>query len=301
MTEIVNRESYTLQRAEKHCLETAGHYENFTVGSLLFPRAMRQDLANFYAFCRGADDISDEGDTMTPEGRGQALNRLSEWEAELEHCYSGEPSHPVFIALRSTIRRRNLPPEPFRDLLSAFQQDQRKQRYETFDELLDYCRRSANPVGRIYLMMFGLGNAELFALSDAICAALQLTNFWQDVRRDIDKGRIYIPLEDMERFQYSEGELKSGIFNSNFRRLMEFEVERTQEFFDRGRKLERLVKPKVALELRLFRRGGESILRRIKSQDYNVFENRPALNRRAKAWIFITSLVTIGFGFGRGT
>ncbi len=292
---------WSLGEAEAYCRAQSRHYENFTVGSLLFPRKMRVDLAVFYAFCRGADDIGDEGDTLTEEGRVDASSRLEEWEIELEKCYSSVPRQPVFLALQGTIKRYNLPPEPFRDLISAFKQDQVKQRYRTFDELLDYCRRSANPVGRIYLMMFGYREAEMFALADKTCAALQLVNFLQDVRRDLEKGRIYLPQEDMERFDYSEADLKRGVFNKNFSGLMEFEAARAWGLFKEGLELERLVPMRLALELRLFRQGGEAILRKISALGYNVLKTRPALYSVDKAKILITSIISLRMGFGGKT
>ena len=275
------------------------HYENFTVGSLLFPRRMRQDLANFYAFCRYSDDLGDEGDTLSEAGRTEAKRKLDAWDDELSGCYDSQPNHPVFVALQHTIVRCKLPPKPFRDLISAFRQDQDIGRYETFDDLLDYCSRSANPVGRIFLLLFGLGDDKLFTLADKICTALQLTNFWQDIAVDLAKGRIYLPLMDLKEHGYTEEELIYQKYNENFRRLLKFEVERTRNMFHQGAELEGLVPKGVRLEIRLFRKGGEKILSKIEAMNYNVFKRKPVLNKFDKVMIFLSSLISLRLGVGR--
>ena len=289
----------TIAEAEKFCRQISRHYENFTVGSLLFPRNMRQDLANVYAFCRYSDDLGDEGNTLSAEGRAAAVNRLSEWENELLLCAEGKPHHPVFTALQGTIKRYRMPLETFRDLISAFRQDQYKERYQTFEELSDYCRRSANPVGRIFLMLFNKWEERLFELSDYTCTALQLTNFWQDVDRDLKKGRIYFPLEDMGHYGYSAEELAGGKCNESFKKLMAFQIDRTRHLFDRGKELEGLVDKNLALEIALFRRGGEAILRKIERQNYDVFKNRPALSKTEKGAIFSRTLISSRMRIGR--
>jgi len=286
------KRNWTLAEAEEFCREISEHYENFTVGSLLFPRNMRQDLANIYAFCRGSDDLGDEGDTLSAEGRAAAVNRLDEWEEELFLCNEGKPRHPVFIALKGTIERYRMPLEPFRELISAFRQDQYKERYQTFEELLDYCRMSANPVGRIFLMMFGKREERLFNLSDYTCTALQLTNFWQDVNIDLRKGRIYIPMEDMEIYGYSIEDLKERKYNEEFRKLMASEIGRTGDFFSKGAELEKLVDKDLALEIELFRRGGETVLRKIEALKYNVFKKRTVLSKLEKGIIFSRALIS---------
>ena len=281
-----------MTEAEEFCREISRHYENFTVGSPLFPRKMRQDLANIYAFCRYSDDLGDEGDTLSAEGGAAAVNRLDEWENELSLCNEGKPRHPVFIALKGTIERYRMPLEPVRELISAFRQDQHKRRYRTFKELLDYCRRSANPVGRIFLMMFGKREERLFNLSDYTCTALQLTNFWQDVNADLGKGRIYIPMEDMEIYGYSIEDLKERKYNEEFRKLMASEIERTWDFFSKGAELEKLVDRDLALEIELFRRGGEAVLRKIEALKYNVFKKRPVLRKLEKGILFSRALIS---------
>ena len=290
---------WSLEEAEEYCQSVCRHYENFTVGSLLFPKNMRQDLANIYAFCRISDDLGDEGDTLSEVGRLKASEQIERWEEELKSCFRVTPKHPVFVALRRTVEKYELPMEPFRDLISAFKQDQAKFQYDTYEELLDYCRRSANPVGRLYLMLFGKNEEKLSELSDYICTGLQLTNFWQDVERDLKIGRIYIPLEDMEHYGYSIKELHNRTFNRNFRNLLAFQVERTFELFKHGSELEDRVSKKLALEIRLFRKGGERILRKIQALDYNVFRKRPVLSRLEKWRLFIEALIANRNGIGR--
>jgi squalene synthase HpnC len=255
---------------------------------------MRQDLANIYAFCRYSDDLGDEGEVASPEGRRNAWKRLDEWEKDLDRCATGTPEHLILLALQDTIRKNQLPLEPFRDLISAFKQDQVKFRYETFDELLDYCRLSANPVGRIYLMMFGLTDERFFAPADKICTALQLTNFLQDVKRDLDKGRVYLPQEDMRSFDYSEEELFNREFNINMESLMMFEIERTRKLFKEGAELEKMLNKKLAFEIALFRKGGETILNKIERIGYDVFKTRPVLTKWDKVKIFLSEIKDSG-------
>ncbi len=281
----------SLEESEKFCRDLCSHYENFTVGSLLFPRKMRQDLANFYAFCRYSDDLGDEGDALSESGRQNKIQKLNAWNAELFKCYDGHPEHHIFIALRKTILKYKIPPEPLQDLISAFIQDQTKQRYATFEELLEYCRFSANPVGRVYLMLFGYNDENLNRSADKICTALQLTNFWQDIARDLDKGRIYIPLEDMKKYNYSEDDLKAKKYNENFRILLEFELNRTFEMFNEGSILENYLPSDIAFEVTLFRRGGEAILRKIEKQNYTVLKSRPVLTKFDKLKIFLSSYI----------
>jgi len=281
----------SLGESEKICRDMCSHYENFTVGSYLFPQKMRQDLANFYAFCRYSDDLGDEGEAASETARQSKLQKLNAWNAELFKCYDGHPEHPIFIALRKTILKYGIPPEPLQDLISAFIQDQTVQRYETFDDLLEYCKLSANPVGRVYLMLFGYNDENLNKNSDKICTALQLTNFWQDVVGDLEKGRIYIPLEDMREHNYSEDDLGAKRYNEKFRLLMEFELNRTLEMFTEGSVLETYLPSNIAFEVSLFRRGGEAILRKIERQNYNVLKSRPVLTKFDKMKIFLSSYI----------
>jgi squalene synthase HpnC len=253
------------------------HYENFSVASWFLPKHLRQHFFNVYTYCRISDDLGDEtGD------RAASLLLLDEWEAELNACYDGSPRHPVFVALAGTVREFDIPKQTFADLLTAFRQDQTVTRYETFDDLLGYCHYSANPVGHLVLYLCGYRDPERQQLSDYTCIALQLANFWQDVSADFDKGRIYLPLEDMQRFRVAEEDISGKRNTLAFRELMDFEVHRAREWFDRGLPLIGKVSRELAIDLDLFSRGGQEILRAIEHQDYAVLGNRPAISKSRK-------------------
>ncbi|MHC4990034.1 MAG: squalene synthase HpnC [Planctomycetota bacterium] len=259
------------------------HYENFSVLSPLVPAAVRDDFAAVYGFCRSADDLGDE--TGDPD---RALELLAWWRQELEDCYEGQPRHPVFVALRPTIERHDLPMEPFADLIEAFEQDQTVTRYETWEQLLDYCRRSANPVGRLVLMICGEPRTdELFAPSDDICTALQLTNHWQDVARDIlERDRIYIPAEmiEIDRFQERlaasarQGYAVDHTFLPATRELIRACCERTWPLFESGEKLLGRVAPSTRPPVWLFARGGQHVLRLIELWNFETALHRPRLS-----------------------
>lgn len=263
-----------------------GHYENFTVVTWLLPRDLWPHMYAIYAYCRGVDDLGDEAD-------GDRLSLLDEWEAELRRAYEGRATHPVFVALQETIRRFDIPPEPFLRLIEANRMDQRQSRYPTYADLLHYCEHSANPVGHLVLYLFGYRDEERRRLADATCTGLQLANFWQDVSVDLEKGRIYIPLEDMARFGYSEGELLSRTFNESFRRLMAFEVARARELFAIGLGLADRVAGRLRLDIKLFNLGGLAILDAIEAIDYDVLHQRPVLSRRRKAWLALRGLLPL--------
>ncbi len=251
------------------------HYENFPVASrLLFGRA-RRAIAALYGFARLSDDFADE-----PEYEGVRLERLEEWRRELAAVREdGVPGHPVFVALRDAVKKFALPLEPFEDLLSAFTQDVTKKRYESFAEVLDYCRRSANPVGRIVLMVHGYRDPELLRMSDAICTGLQLANFWQDMSVDLKKDRIYVPREDFERFGYSEGDMFRGAANEALRALTAFEVARARRLFAQGRALPSKLRWPLSWEIALTVRGGLAILDKIEAQGFITLGRRPALGK----------------------
>src|SRR5579863_9135508 len=219
-----------LADAQEYCQRLArSHYENFSVASWFLPKRLQQDFFNVYAYCRISDDLGDEvGDPNA------SLELLDQWQAELEACYTGTPRHPVFVALSDTVHRFDIPKQTFADLLTAFRQDQTTTRYSTFDDLLGYCRYSANPVGRLVLYVCGYRDDERQALSGSTCTALQLANFWQDVSVDYAKGRIYLPLEDLRRFGVSEADIAAQRNTSAFCNLMRFEVERARDWFQRG-------------------------------------------------------------------
>lgn len=299
----------TVEEAYAHCERiTRDHYENFPVASRLIPKALRPHVCAIYAFARAADDFADEAGY-----EGERLERLDEWEGLLNACLEDATAHPVFIALGDTIRRQDLPVSLLRDLLTAFRRDVTTTRHRTFDDLLDYCRYSANPVGRLVLHLFGLRDPGLGRLSDCICTALQLTNFWQDIAVDLRKDRIYLPRADLERFGVSEEDLFLGHITPAFIQLLRFEIARTRDLFHQGLPLvarpriqgdeppcgsklkTRNSKPghrRLAYELRLTWLGGMRILDRIEANRFNVFNRRPTLTARDKiallcrAWRF---------------
>lgn len=273
--------------ARRYCARLAcGHYENFTVVSWFLPRPLRQHFYNVYAYCRWADDLSDE--TGNP---ARALELLDWWERELDACYAGRPGHPVFVALAETVREFDIPADPFRSLLAAFRQDQRVTRYQTYADLLGYCRNSANPVGHLVLYLCGYRDPERRRLSDRTCTALQLTNFWQDVTVDLAKGRVYLPLEECERFGVSEEQLRRREFTPAFAALMRFQVERTRALFAEGAPLAAMVEGRVRRDIRLFTRGGEAVLRLIERCGYDVLTRRPSLSRARKVALIAGALL----------
>jgi len=259
----------------KHLAET--HYENFHVATWFLPERLRPHFHAIYAYCRVSDDLGDEvGDTA------QSLALLDLWERELEACYEGRARHPVFVALAETIRACSIPKEPFADLLTAFRQDQVVTRYATMQDVLGYCRYSANPVGRLVLYTCGYSDEERFRLSDATCSALQLANFWQDVHVDWTKDRVYLPQEDMRRFGVSDATIEKGIATPEFRGLLKYEVEYARRLFHEGLPLIRMVNRDLAVDLDLFSRGGLEILNAIEQQDFDVLSSRPAISKRTK-------------------
>ena len=267
--------------AREYCRRLArSHYENFTVASWFLPERLRQHFFNVYAYCRISDDLGDEvGDTAA------SLQLLDQWEEELNACYDGyhaRPRHPVFVALAETVRKFEIPKHEFVDLLTAFRQDQSITRYETFDDVLGYCRYSANPVGHLVLYLCGYRDSERQLLSDYTCTALQLTNFWQDVSTDFAKGRIYLPLEDLRRFGVSEEVIRDGENTSAFCDMIKFEVERAREWFAQGLPLVAKVDRTLATDIEVFSRGGQEILHAIERQDYAVLGRRPTISKTRK-------------------
>ena len=269
----------TLEEARAYCQHLAEtHYENFHVATWFLPKALRPHFHAIYAYCRISDDLGDEvGSTA------EALALLELWGEELDACYAGQARLPVFVALAETIRECAIPKEPFADLLTAFRQDQTVTRYATMDDVLQYCRYSANPVGRLVLYVCGEADEENFQLSDATCTALQLANFWQDVREDYARGRVYVPQKDMEFFHVSDTIIAEGIVTPEFRALMHCEVNYARDLFERGLPLIGMVNRDLALDLDLFSRGGIEILRAIEQRDYDVLSARPAISKATKA------------------
>ena len=276
-----------LAPAYRECIALArSHYENFTVAGRFLPKRLLPHVAAIYAYCRGVDDLGDEA-------VGDRLALLDAWEADLEQAYTGTPTAPHLQALQHTIRAFAIPPEPFRKLVTANRMDQTQSRYATFADVLHYCEHSANPVGFLYLLLFGYDDEERRRLSDATCTALQLANFWQDVRRDWDKGRVYLPQEDMERFGYTEEELAEGVCNQAFRDLMAWEVERAQGLFEQGLPLVESLEGTARLHVKLFSLGGMRVLDAIRAQDYDVLSKRPVVSGRRKAWLLAKTYLSM--------
>jgi len=268
----------SLEQSRAYCERLArSHYENFSVASWFLPARLRQHFFNVYAYCRISDDLGDE--VGNPAA---SLLLLDQWQRELDACYAGSPRHPVFVALAETVRKFEIPQHEFSDLLTAFRQDQTITRYQTFDDLLGYCRNSANPVGHLVLYLCGYRDAERQKLSDYTCTALQLANFWQDVSVDYEKGRIYLPLESLRRFGVSEEDLTAERNTSSFCEMMRFEVARAREWFERGLPLVGKVDKELAIDLELFTRGGQEILKAIEKQGYAVLGRRPSISKSRK-------------------
>src|SRR5438270_2955184 len=268
----------SLVEARAYCERLAkSHYENFSVATWFLPKRLRQHFYNVYAYCRISDDLGDE--VGNPQ---QSLELLDHWEAELNACYAGEPRHPVFVALKETVKQCGIPKHEFSDLLIAFRQDQTVTRFETFNDVLGYCRYSANPVGHLVLYLCGYGDAERQQLSDYTCTALQLANFWQDVFIDYGKGRIYLPLEDLRRFGVTGEDIAQRRATPQFIALMKFEVERAREWFAKGLPLVKMVSRELAIDIELFSRGGQEILNAIERQGFDVLRSRPAISKARK-------------------
>lgn len=260
------------------------HYENFPVGSIALPRRLRRPIHAVYAFARYADDIADEGDCSENE----RLNQLKILQTDLDRIGRGQPPQTELVLrlYEQAVLPFGLPLQPFHDLLAAFRQDIVKKRYQNFAELINYCRHSANPVGRIMLHLYGQTDARSLAQSDGICTALQLINFWQDVAEDRQKGRIYLPQEDLQRFGVTEKHIADGQADLAFQRLMAFECERTFKILKAGAPLGRTLRGRIGLEVRMIVVGGQMILQKLDAGRYNVFEERPVLERK-DWWLII--------------
>lgn len=290
----MNMQESLLNSSFKYCEDiTKNHYENFPVASFLIPKNKRKYICAIYAFARTADDFADE--PCIEGGKEKRLALLDEWNGKLKDCFNGKAYDPVFIALASTVKECDIPFEPLENLLKAFRQDVLKTRYTDFEEVLNYCKYSANPVGRIVLMVFGKHNEEMFKYSDKICTALQLTNFWQDVSVDLKKNRVYIPLDEMREFSYSEVQLFELDYNVSFKKLLKYQVEKTEKLFEEGKELIRLTGEDESLkrltwELKLTWLGGKEILNKIKLLDYDVLRIRPKLNALNKLKLLTKSI-----------
>ncbi|MGD0035773.1 MAG: squalene synthase HpnC [Bacteroidota bacterium] len=263
------------------------HYENFPVASSFLPKEIRKYVWTIYAFARIADDYADEpGFTLA-----ERMDNMNQWEQYLDECYNGNPTHRVFAALAETVERFQIPIELFQNLLSAFRADITVKRYETYEDMLAYCRNSANPIGRLVLLLLNYRSETMMQFSDSICTALQLTNFWQDVSIDLQKDRVYLPLEELEEFGYSEQDLFNQKVNNRFCDLMAFQVRRTAELFAEGKPLLTMVGRDLSMELKLTWNGGTRILQKIHEQNYDVLTKRPALSKLDKLGLLFRSFL----------
>jgi len=263
------------------------HYENFPVASWLLPSRLRRPVEAIYRFARSADDIADEGDALP----GERLAQLAAYHAELDRIERGEtPTDPLFGPLAEAIRAHAIPLAPFRDLLSAFAQDVEKKRYASFGEVMDYCRRSANPVGRLMLHLYGDRDPRHLAYSDAICSSLQLINFLQDIAVDYRKDRIYLPQDELATHRVSETQIARGDPRGLWHTMMHKQIERARRLLQAGAPLGLQLKGRIGLELRVTIRGGETILRKLHADPGCVFLNRPVLTKRNWMVMFVRSL-----------
>lgn len=262
------------------------HYENFPVVSLLIPSKLKYHVAIIYWFARTADDLADEGNSYENE----RLKRLKNFEYRFSKLLEGHFENDLEAALLSTIKNKSLNSQHFYDLLSAFAQDITKKRYVNYTDLLDYCRRSANPVGRLILELYGIKDEKLHEYSDKICTALQLTNFCQDTKIDYEKGRIYLPQEELKSFAVDESVFENGGKNANLRKLLQFNVERTKDLFAEGRNLLNHLKGKLKLEIEWTILGGEKILQKIEKNDYDVFSSHIVLSKSEMVRLFLKAL-----------
>jgi squalene synthase HpnC len=279
---------WTLEDSLAYCRRLSGaHYENFHVASLLLPKRLHQDFFNVYAYCRWSDDLGDEfGDPQ------RSLELLAWWRDELDAMYEGRASHPVFVALKTSVEKHAIPKEPFADLIRAFVQDQTKNRYQTYDEVLDYCVYSANPVGRLVLHLCGYADAERIRLADETCTALQLANHWQDVRRDYDdRNRIYLPADVLQAHGGSvemlEADLKLGRAGEIVKKALADLVRRAQLLFEQGLPLADTLDRRLAIDIELFSRGGMAILDKIRRQDYDPIRSRPRVGKAERVGLLL--------------
>lgn len=271
------------------------HYENFNVVSWLLPKELHQHFYNVYAYCRWADDLGDE----IPD-TARALELLDWWGQELNFCYEGRPAHPIFVALRQTILEKDIPKQPFADLLKAFRQDQTTRRYQTWDALIGYCVYSANPVGRLVLYLCGYRDEDRHKLSDATCTALQLANFWQDVSRDLARGRIYIPLDLATQHGVGESEIVTRQFSDRYVSLMKDLIARTRQLFAEGYPLSKMVDGRLSVDLEMFSRGGMAVLDAIEAMGYDTLNHRPSIGKGKQARLLGRVLLSHVFSRSRG-
>jgi squalene synthase HpnC len=279
MSHDADGRSYSLEQAFAYCERMArSHYENFPVASRFVPARLRPYVWAVYAFARSADDFADEA-----RYAGRRAEALGFWEDQLERCFHGEAEHPIFVALRETVDKCNIPIQPLQAMLTAFTMDLSVNRYQTFQQLMTYCAHSAHPVGRLVLYIFDYRDTSLHNYSDDMCTALQLANFWQDVGVDLQKDRIYVPEEDRKHFGVSDESFFARQHTPQFKDLMRYEVARARALFERGRPLIDKVGSDLGFELAMIWNGGMTVLDKIEGIDFNVFKKRPTLNAADKA------------------
>ena len=280
---LIEKKTWSIPEAFLYCERVAkSHYENFPVGSWLIPKKLRPYVWAIYAFARKADDYADED-----YAEKDRLPKLDRWQDMLLHCYHRRVNHPVFLALGELVRQFKIPQHLFVDLITAFKMDVIKKRHATFEELLYYFKHSANPVGRLILHLFNVKEPRAYLLSDYVCTALQLANFWQDVSVDLEKDRIYIPQEDFAQFQYTEKQLVNRELNIQFQRLMAFQIQRTKRLFRKAEGLPALVGGRLGFELRAVILGGMGILKAVEAVQYDTLHTRPALTKGQKLKILL--------------
>lgn len=285
---MTNKDSEILNTYQSALDYAKTHYENFPVISLLIPKELRKHIAIIYLFARTADDIADEGNLSENE----RLQHLNDFEKSFNGLLNCKFKSPFEEALHQTIEEKNLTPQLFYDLLKAFKQDVGKKRYENFEEVLSYCRLSANPIGRLMLELFNIRNEEAFNYSDKICTALQLTNFYQDIEIDYQKGRIYFPQDELQRFEVTENIFAMKENNVNLKKLLRHNIERTQKMFDEGKNLLKFLNGRLKFEIKWIILGGEKILQKIREKDYNIFNARPQLTKTDFGALFMKSFFT---------
>jgi squalene synthase HpnC len=285
---FISHKYWSSEDGFRYCEAIArSHYENFPVASRFVPKEIRKYVWTIYAFARTADDFADEpGFTLA-----ERMDNLNQWEQHLNECYNGNPTHRVFAALAETVERFQIPFELFQNLLTAFRSDVTVKRYETYEEVITYCRHSANPIGRMLLLLLNYRSEAMMELSDSICTALQLTNFWQDVSVDLLNDRIYLPLEELVEFDYSEQDLLNKKVNDQFCSLMAFQVRRTADLFVKGKPLLTLVGKDFSRELNLTWNGGTKILQKIHDLNYDVLTKRPTLSKWDKLGLLFRSFL----------
>lgn len=285
---MTNKDSEILNTYQSALDYAKTHYENFPVISLLIPKELRKHIAIIYLFARTADDIADEGNLSENE----RLQHLNDFEKSFNGLLNCKFESPFEEALHQTIEEKNLTPQLFYDLLKAFKQDVSKKRYDNFEAVLSYCRLSANPIGRLMLGLFNIRNEEAFNYSDKICTALQLTNFYQDIEIDYQKGRIYFPQDELQRFEVTENIFAMKENNVNLKKLLRHNIERTQKMFDEGKNLLKFLNGRLKFEIKWTILGGEKILQKIKEKDYNIFNARPQLTKTDFGALFMKSFFT---------